>query len=160
MNVHDATQGEAHADPRRRSTPSSVLRLPCSAVAVGTARRRVRRELAAASVPPAVLDDVEVVVSELLGNAVRHARPIAGGVLLLGWRIEDGELTVRVTDGGSGRHVEPREAGPMADSGRGLHIIETLASSWGVVEHAGGLRTVWAALALPSTLRPDLRIVR
>ena len=37
----------------------------------------------------------------------------------------------------------------MADSGRGLHIIETLATSWGVVEHAGGLRTVWAALPLP-----------
>ncbi|WP_158220453.1 ATP-binding protein [Kineosporia sp. A_224] len=160
MNSHDAARGEAQSDAPRRTTPSSVLRLPYSAAAVGTARRRVRRELADAGVGSSVLDDVEVVVSELLGNAVRHARPIAGGVLLLGWRIEDGEVTVRVTDGGSGRTVEPREAGPMADSGRGLHIIETLASSWGVVEHAGGLRTVWAALPLPSSPRPDLRIVR
>jgi anti-sigma regulatory factor (Ser/Thr protein kinase) len=120
----------------------------------------VRRELADAGSPPSVLDDVEMVASELLGNAVRHARSIAGGVLLLGWRIEDGEITVRVTDGGSGRTVEPRETGPMADSGRGLHMIETLASSWGVVEHAGGLRTVWAAVPLPTTPRPGLRIVR
>lgn len=160
MSIRDAALGDAPTEAPRRTVPSSVLRLPHSAAAVGTARRRVRRELVDAGLVPSVLDDVEVVVSELLGNAVRHARAIAGGVLLLGWRIEDGEVTVRVTDGGSGRTVEPREAGPMSDSGRGLHIIETLASSWGVVEHAGGLRTVWAALPLPSTPRPDLRIVR
>lgn len=160
MNGNDTARGEALADAPRRTVPSSVLRLPHSAAAVGTARRRVRREHADAGLGSCVLDDVEVVVSELLGNAVRHARPIAGGVLLLGWRIEDGEVTVRVTDGGSGRAVEPREAGPMADSGRGLHIVDTLASSWGVVEHVGGLRTVWAALSLPSSPRPDLRIVR
>ncbi|MFN0285166.1 MAG: ATP-binding protein [Kineosporiaceae bacterium] len=137
-----------------------MLRLKFSAVAVGPARRRIRGELADAGVASPVLDDVEVVASELLGNAVRHARAIAGGVLLLGWRIEDGEVTVRVTDGGSGRAVERREAGLLSDSGRGLHIIETLASSWGVVDHAGGLRTVWAAVPLRRTPRPGLRIVR
>ena len=65
-----------------------------------------------------------MVLSELMGNAVRHARPIAGGVLLVGWRIADGVLTVRVTDGGSVKRIEPRESSPMADSGRGLHIVE------------------------------------
>lgn len=160
MISRDAATGDSPGGSTRRTVPSSVLRLPYSAAAVGAARRRVRRELAEAGVPAPVLDDVEVIASELLGNAVRHARAIAGGVLLLGWRIEDGEVTVRVTDGGSGRTVEPREAGPLADSGRGLRIVESLATSWGVVEHAGGLRTVWAALPLPSTPRPGLRIVR
>ncbi len=159
MDGQDASPGSRDDTPRR-GTPSSVLRLKFSAVAVGTARRRIRGELADAGVAPPVLDDVEVVASELLGNAVRHARAIAGGVLLLGWRIEDGEVTVRVTDGGSGRTVERREAGLLSDSGRGLHIIEKLASSWGVVDHAGGLRTVWAAVPLPRTPRPGLRVVR
>lgn len=159
MNGQDAAR-DRPAGEFRPATPSSVLRLPCAASAVGIARRRVRRELADVGVPAAALDDVDLVVSELLGNAVRHACPIAGGVLLLGWRIEDGELGLRVTDGGSGRAVEPREVAPLADSGRGLTIVDTLSSAWGVVEHAGGLRTVWATLTLPTAVRPGLRIVR
>jgi anti-sigma regulatory factor (Ser/Thr protein kinase) len=125
---------------------------------VSPARRRLRSDLSGLGVPESVLDDAEVVVSELLGNSVRHAHPIAGGVLLLGWKVTDDEVVIRVTDGGGGRGVEPRETGPMADSGRGLHIIERLTSAWGVTEHAGGLRTVWAVLQLTGRQRP-LRLV-
>jgi serine/threonine-protein kinase RsbW len=142
----------------QRPPMSDSLRLPHTAVAVSSARRRVRADLSAVGVPEALLDDVEVVVSELLGNSVRHARPIAGGVLLLGWRVDVDDVILRVTDGGGGRGVEPRETGPMADSGRGLQIVERLTRAWGVTEHAGGLRTVWAAL--PLTGRPrGLRLV-
>jgi anti-sigma regulatory factor (Ser/Thr protein kinase) len=105
-----------------------------------------------------VLDDVEVVVSELLGNSVRHARPIAGGVLLLHWQLTDDELTIRVTDGGGGRGVVPRDSDPMSDSGRGLHIVERLSMVWGVTDHAGGLRSVWAVLPTHGRPRP-LRLV-
>jgi anti-sigma regulatory factor (Ser/Thr protein kinase) len=172
VNISDATRGLSRDANPGRTVLSSVVRLSWSAAAVGAARHRVVRELADAGVPAPVLEDIEVVAAELLGNAVRHARAMAGGVLLLGWRIEDGEVTVRVTDGGSGYPVEPRDAGPMAVSGRGLHIVESLAASWGVVEHVGGLRTVWAALRLPRSAqtrhghrpgrvpRPDLRLVR
>ena len=138
---------------------SNVLRVRHEASAVSSARRQVRRELAAEHLPEPLLDDVEVVLSELMGNAVRHARPIAGGVLLVGWRISDDELTLRVTDGGSMKRIEPRESSPMADSGRGLHIVERLVSAWGVTDHAGSLRTVWAVL--PVHERPvTLRLVR
>ena len=143
----------------RSFASANVLRLRHEPVAVGVARRQVRAELAEAGVEVHVLDDTEVVLSELLGNSVRHARPIAGGVLLVGWRVADGEVTVRVTDGGSSRRIEPREASPMADSGRGLHIVERLARAWGVTEHAGSLRTVWAALSLHDHA-PVLRLVR
>lgn len=137
---------------------SGVLRLQHSPVAVPTARRQLRDELAALGVEPDAVDDVEVVVSELLGNSVRHARPIAGGVVLLAWRISGDELMVRVTDGGGGRGVTPRHAGPMADSGRGLQIVERLSRVWGVNEHAGGLRSVWATLSLDGSPRA-LRLV-
>lgn len=138
---------------------SNVLRVRHEPSAVSSARRQVRRELAAEDLPGPLLDDVEVVLSELMGNAVRHARPIAGGVLLVGWRIADDELTLRITDGGSVKRVEPREASPMADSGRGLQIVERLVSAWGVTDHAGSLRTVWAVL--PVHERPvTLRLVR
>lgn len=144
---------------RQQPMASNVLRLPHAPEAVGAARRRVRAELAGVGVSDDVLDDVEVVVSELLGNAVRYARPIAGGVLLVGWRFEGDEVQVRVTDGGSGRKVELRETSAMADSGRGLHIVERLTAAWGVTEHVGGLRTVWAAIPLEPA-GPTLRLVR
>jgi serine/threonine-protein kinase RsbW len=145
--------------------PAHVIRLRHEAVSVGVARRRVRSALVTDGVPEPALDDVEMVVSELLGNSVRHARPIAGGVLLLGWRAGGGQVHLRVTDGGSAHRVEAAEGGPMSESGRGLHIVERLASAWGVIDHAGGLRTVWATL--PSLQRaggspsgPVLRLVR
>jgi anti-sigma regulatory factor (Ser/Thr protein kinase) len=127
-------------------------------VAVPTARRQIRHELSSVGIGESLLDDVEVVVSELLGNSVRHADPVAGGVVLLAWRVTADELVVRVTDGGGGRGVSPRQPGPMADSGRGLQIVERLASVWGVSEHAGGLRSVWAALSLAEPSRA-LRLV-
>ncbi|MGZ4602480.1 MAG: ATP-binding protein [Kineosporiaceae bacterium] len=143
----------------RTYVSSNVLRMRHEPAAVGAARRQVRRELTRENLPEPLLDDVEVVLSELMGNAVRHARPIAGGVLLVGWRLAHDELTIRVTDGGSMKRVEPRDSSPMADSGRGLLIVEQLASAWGVTEHAGSLRTVWAAL--PVHERPvALRLVR
>ncbi len=141
------------------SASANVVRLRHEPVAVGMARRRVRSELAEVGVPDPVLDDVEVVVSELMGNSVRHARAIAGGVLLVGWRVADGEVSLRVTDGGSSRRIEPREPSAMADSGRGLHIVERLCRAWGVTEHAGALRTVWAVLSLDER-PPTLRLVR
>ena len=151
MNAPDAA--------RQAYVASNVLRVRHEPLAVSSARRQVRRELEAERLPGPLLDDVEVVLSELMGNAVRHARPIAGGVLLVGWRIADDELTLRVTDGGSVKRIEPRESSPMADSGRGLHIVERLVRAWGVTDHAGSLRTVWAVL--PVHERPvTLRLVR
>jgi len=142
-----------HMLPAARS-----LRLPHAASAVSAARRRVRAELSLLDLPEAVLDDAEVVVSELLGNSVRHARPIAGGVLLLSWRVGDDNLIIRVTDGGGGRGITTRDANPLSDSGRGLHIVERLSLEWGVTEHAGGLRSVWAVLPTLGRPRP-LRLV-
>jgi len=143
----------------RTAASSNVVRVRHQPAAVSGARHRVRRELTGKNLPDPLLDDVDVVLAELLGNAVRHARPMAGGVLLVGWRISDDELTIRVTDGGSEQRVEARDACLMSDSGRGLHIVERLATSWGVTDHAGGLRTVWAVL--PVHERPvALRLVR
>jgi serine/threonine-protein kinase RsbW len=137
---------------------ANVVRLPHRPEAVAVARHRLRGAMADAGLPESVQEDAEVVVSELLGNAIRYARAIAGGVLVLGWQIRDTHLEVRVTDGGSGRLVEAQAPSPTAVHGRGLHIVERLASAWGVTDHAGGLRTVWASL--PMDASHSLRLVR
>ena len=129
------------------SDSSNARRLPHTAASVGVGRRWVREQLTALGVGRPLLDDVEVVVSELLGNAVRHAPPIAGGALLVTWRVSGSVVMVTVTDGGSPDQVELRGTGQLSETGRGLRIVEGLATEWGVIRQFEGQRTVWATIA-------------
>ena len=87
-------------------------------------------------------------LSELLSNAIRHARPLPGALVQVSWALCDGSLTVSVRDGGS--HTRPHTGHPSlpALGGRGLAIVECLASTWGVQDSSGGV-TVWAMLPAP-----------
>jgi anti-sigma regulatory factor (Ser/Thr protein kinase) len=115
--------------------------------------RQARHRLASAlagSVPPALLADVVSVAAELVGNAVRHAEPLPGGVVRLAWRLrttDEGRLIeVRVTDGGAPEVPRPRVAGPDEPDGRGLTIVAALADRWGVDKDGLG-QSVWAELS-------------
>ena len=127
---------------------SSVL-LPHEAMAVPHARRALVRDLSTEPVDPAVaavVDAVAVVVSELLGNAVRHAAPLGEGDLILRWSVGPEAVRVEVVDGGGGA-LAPRDAKTTATTGRGLRIVEALSCDWGSDTDASGRRTVWAAIA-------------
>jgi anti-sigma regulatory factor (Ser/Thr protein kinase) len=107
-------------------------------------------DLRAWAVDGPALEEAALLVTELVGNAVRHAHPLAGGCILVSWRAEAGRLHMRVTDGGSSLdkpHV--RHAGPQDTRGRGLTIVDALASRWGV-ERTLGSTTVWATLPVPN----------
>jgi anti-sigma regulatory factor (Ser/Thr protein kinase) len=111
------------------------------------ARHHLCREMNARRVDDGLANDAELLVSELVGNAVRHARPLPGGVVCVAWEIARREVTLRVTDGGSSNGHRPQAsvAGPDAVSGRGLAIVAALAARWGV-EPARGGQSVWAVL--------------
>lgn len=100
-----------------------------------------------------IVSEAEVVVSELLGNAVRHARALDDGVVLMRWQVRGEVVDVEVTDGGGPATVTPARPSPFAASGRGLRIVRSLAHEWGVDEDDTGRRTVWAALGGPSRRR-------
>jgi two-component sensor histidine kinase len=127
-----------------------VVVVPHHARGARLARHRLTRELSG-SVGPDLLADVVAVVGELVGNAIRHARPLPGDVVRLAWRVRgDGArytVDVRVTDGGGDPEM-PREraAGPEAVDGRGLAIVSALATRWGV-ERDGLGQSVWAELS-------------
>jgi anti-sigma regulatory factor (Ser/Thr protein kinase) len=126
---------------------------------VSAARRRLRKDLAEHQVPEVVIDDAVLILSELLSNACRHARPLEvvlecppeqlvedDGRVVVGWELHsDGLLTVEVTDGGG--PTRPRRGSPSltARGGRGLGIVGQLASDWGVRDAPGEV-TVWAVL--------------
>jgi anti-sigma regulatory factor (Ser/Thr protein kinase) len=109
------------------------------------ARRRLAIELSKL-VPPHTLADAIAVVAELVGNAVRHAQPLPGGVVRVAWRLRPGCLEVRVTDGGAGDPPQARAVGPDSVDGRGLTIVAALADRWGVDRDGLG-QCVWAELS-------------
>ena len=74
------------------------LRLPSMPASVPVARRRVQDWLHRNGVRPEQVEDARVVVSELVANSVRHARPLPDGTLLVAWRLEDGAVELSVTD--------------------------------------------------------------
>jgi anti-sigma regulatory factor (Ser/Thr protein kinase) len=96
---------------------------------VGDARWHVRFALES-RLDDAKLGDVEIVVSELVTNAVRHG---PGGLITL--RLvteEDGAVSGEVVDQGNGV-VAIREHGlGSAEGGMGLPIVDALTSAWGV----------------------------
>jgi GAF domain-containing protein len=83
--------------------------------------------------------DVELVVAELVSNAVLHGGdPVEVRV----FEVDDG-LRVEVADGGPGMPAAGR-SGPDAMTGRGLALVAALAAEWGVEPLATGGKVVWA----------------
>ena len=100
--------------------------------AASQARALVNEELAQ-SVPPKVLEDTTLLVSELVTNAVRHA--LRAGITDIELRIKDepGRIRVVVSDPGGGFVVEPRLPAATEGSGWGLYLLDRIADRWGVV---------------------------
>ncbi len=136
----------------RQRGDARALTVPHRAAAVSSARRAVLRDVVSRA-DPTVVHETAVVVSELLGNAVRHAQPLDDGRLLLRWQVRGGVVDVEVTDGGSSSQPRPLRPTAMSTHGRGLRIVRHMAHEWGVVEDTGGQRTVWACLGGPSRRR-------
>jgi two-component sensor histidine kinase len=92
-----------------------------------------------------VVDDAVLVADELVSNAHRHGT--APRVCRLGLIHQGRCLRIEVDD--ASPH-EPKIRTPDRSGGRGLVLIDRLASSWGVYRH-GHHKTVWAELVLDRT---------
>ncbi len=105
--------------------------------------RRVVRDACLAWQVAGRVDDAEIVVSELVANAVRHAAP----PLELLVTVRERYLHISVRDGSP---VRPRRVLPdpdTAEGGRGLLLVDAVAAGWGTTEVAGG-KVVWATLKI------------
>ncbi|MBT2207163.1 ATP-binding protein [Actinomadura sp. NEAU-AAG5] len=124
--------------------------LPHAPSSVAVARKRLSSELVASGVYESIVDDASVIVSELISNALRHARPLPSGQVKVCWLRRGDLLELEVSDGGA--MTEPRRGPGTLSSlgGRGLGIVEALSEGWGV-RHEEGATTVWAVLRAPRT---------
>ncbi|MFF3610016.1 SpoIIE family protein phosphatase [Streptomyces sp. NPDC002463] len=101
------------------------------------------------------LDDAafvsELVVSELVTNAIRYGRPPVSLRLL---RAADSTLICEVSDGG---HTSPhlRRAGSEDEGGRGLFLVAQFTGMWGTRYSDRG-KTIWAEIGLGQEIPLDL----
>ncbi|MFJ3138087.1 ATP-binding protein [Streptomyces sp. NPDC086843] len=92
-----------------------------------------------------LVDATELLVSELVTNALRHGDgPGPVGLRLL----RDEVLTVEVADGGSTLTPHPRRARTTDEGGRGLFLVAKLSRRWGSRPAPDG-KVVWAELDYP-----------
>lgn len=116
--------------------------LPPFPSSVGAARRFVRDVLMSRRVAEEVVDTVELLTSEIVTNAILHGR--AGPKLIV--EVDDGTVRVGVHDMSLDVPVR-RRTRPDDVSGRGVLIVDELASAWGVEQERGGGKRVWFEVA-------------
>jgi hypothetical protein len=104
--------------------------------------------------PDDTLDVAGLLVTELVSNAVLHAQTD----MLLVVDVVPGRVELRVQDG-SPEDPERQDIDLDAARGRGLAIVDELASAWGV-DHDRGLKVVWANIEFPVVEKRGQRTVR
>ncbi|MFB7669492.1 SpoIIE family protein phosphatase [Kitasatospora sp. NPDC056138] len=124
-----------------RSTEVATWTLHSLPIEVGRARRLVREQLATWRLTE-LADDVELLVSELVTNAIRISWDDVQLQLILA-----DKLLVEVSDGSHNLpSLEPAES--MEEMGRGLHLVSKVAHRWGAARKAVG-KVVWFETVLP-----------
>ncbi|WP_344610201.1 ATP-binding protein [Dactylosporangium salmoneum] len=117
------------------------------AAVAADARAWARRALPGLLAEPArtnLEDDVELLVSELAANAVLHA----GGLGHVELHCTGSELRIVVHDEAQALPVPSPSVAPDIDHGRGMLLVELLATRWGVRPHPGRGKDVWLDLPL------------
>jgi len=135
------TVQDAHRELLRQHSRAALM-LTADPEAAGTSRAFAAGVCAQWSLH-AISDDVVLLVSELVTNAVRHARTETE----LRLTRDRAVLTIAVAD-----HVstlpDAGAAEPFASTGRGLLLVTSLADAFGSYRRPGGGKVVWCALRL------------
>jgi anti-sigma regulatory factor (Ser/Thr protein kinase) len=136
-----APLGEAtklHVTPGATDTTTRVFAARPEAIA------EARREVVGLPLPSEARDQLALLVSELVTNAVLHANVAPGDPVRLEiTMMRPGRARIEVHDCGQGFDPPSSTApDPLAVGGQGLVIVAAISDTWGVVRDAGGC-TVW-----------------
>jgi len=105
--------------------------------------RRLTREFADDLMQGEQADKLDMAVTEVFSNAVRHSG--SQDEILLALTQKDGFLCVRVSDGGTGLVPRPGAMTTEPGAGYGLFLVEQLTRRWGMTREDGRTR-VWFEL--------------
>ena len=96
-----------------------------------------------------VADNVELIVSELVTNAVHASGGLGRATSVRLWLLSDAEqVLITVWDASPYMPIRA-DVSVEAESGRGLLLVEAASSQWGTRASPGGGKTVWALLTAP-----------
>jgi anti-sigma regulatory factor (Ser/Thr protein kinase) len=126
--------------PARRPEPARIT-LPRSPSSVAAARRFIQARAAAWSFPKPAREQLVLIGSELVTNAVLHART----ELTVTLELHADRVRISVRDH-SQAPATLRHYRPDALTGRGLGVVAALSDDWGISAAADG-KVVWAELA-------------
>ena len=122
-----------HLDLRVPATPESLA--------------EVRRSLETLAIPPELLDDAKLIVTELVGNSIRHSGLKRDEQVRITANWSRASLRVVVRDrphplaqASVAGTIRPA---PEAESGWGLYIVDRLASRWGTTENGHWFELDW-----------------
>ena len=127
--------------------PERVARhrdLPVDLAAPAMARSLVREACADWSATAAE-EAATLVASELVSNAVQHAR----STCRVSVAVDGTGLRIGVRDYAPGHEPRTRPVDLDRPAGWGLHLVAMLSSEWGVHRHPDG-KTAWAVIPLPA----------
>ncbi|MFD0657602.1 ATP-binding protein [Thermocatellispora tengchongensis] len=86
--------------------------------------------------------DAQLVISELVTNAIRHA----GGLVQVRLLRDGQHVACVVTDSSQALPVMTEDDDCFAECGRGLHLVEALSACWGCIVTKDRGKLVWAVL--------------
>lgn len=129
-----ATSGTQNLVPE--ASPVRRQEFPPRPDIVADARRFVLAPLGATFT--GITDDIALLTSELVTNAILHARTD----LVLEVSVMGSTVRVCVSDQGPGKPLV-RSFSATAGSGRGLRLLDTLSSDWGTDVHPHGGKSIW-----------------
>jgi len=132
-------------------TPAVVHFAP-ELAAVPVVRAGTRRLLTLWRVEPDAIDTAELVVSELVSNAVKATPPddefIAVRIIAI-----NGQVSVEVWSPPDADELVATQVGPDSENGRGLAIVEAVSDRWNAYRARDGGLVVWAQF--PGSILPD-----
>jgi diguanylate cyclase (GGDEF)-like protein len=133
---------------RRRCERRVVTRVLAARPAAAAEARRATLEL---RLPERTRETLDLLVSELVTNSVRHAGLPAGAPLKVDITHETGRLRLAVRDGGTGFDPsKSRHTGSSDCDGWGLEMVAALSDGWGVECDADGC-TVWCEVVVEAS---------
>ncbi|MEV6106143.1 ATP-binding protein [Streptomyces sp. NPDC051940] len=139
-----------------RAPGSATCELPADPRSIAVARSVVRSVLCEWDLEP-LADNVVTATSELVTNALRHGMPIGPGPdahpLTLGLMRRGSSVVCAVFDRGT-EIPQLSEPDPLAESGRGLHIVASVSDVWGWSRPTPSGKAVWAIFSAAADAAP------
>lgn len=126
----------------------TILVLPAATRVTGIARRVMAHQLTEHGARRDLIEDAELVLSELVTNALQHGATASDEDLEVSWALSSGRLRLSVLDGGTGGDLVAGQVSADSLSGRGLAIVDCLCAEWSVDREQGTRVTAELAVAV------------